>query len=284
MSVKTIFDNIYLELSAIYDSREADNILSYIFEDFFKLKKPYSAHAELEDAQLKLLTEIKNRLLQAEPWQYITGFADFYGLKFNVNSSVLIPRPETEELVYQIIQKFKNSKNKLKVLDIGTGSACIAVTIAKNLPLAEVYAIDISEDALKIASANAALNKTKIHFDKIDILNPGQRENLPVFDVIVSNPPYICKDEAEKMSANVLEYEPHLALFTTNDDPLEFYKAIIDFSKSHLSYGGHLFFELSAIYANNVFQLVNEANFEEVRLLNDLQKLPRILTAKKIKS
>jgi release factor glutamine methyltransferase len=280
MSVKTVFDHFCIELSAIYDLREAENILTYVFEDVFNMKKPYHPDSVFDETQLELLADIRKRLLASEPWQYITGFADFYGLKFKVDSSVLIPRPETEELVFQIIQKFKNLK--IKILDIGTGSGCIAVTLAKNLPEAEIYAVDISEEALKVASYNSELNNTKIHFNKIDILNPGQSEKLPAFDVIVSNPPYICREESENLSANVTKYEPHLALFTTDDDPLQFYKAIINFSDKHLVSGANLFFELSALYARNVLQLVQRSGFEEVSLMYDLQKQPRILTAKKL--
>ena len=201
--------------------------------------------------QEEILNDYLNRLLKYEPVQYILGYAEFYGLKFKVSPAVLIPRPETEELVEIIISEIGSPQSK--ILDIGSGSGCIPITLKKNIPDADVTGIDISEDALHIAKENAIANNVDVSFARMDIL-----KNMPEdkFDMIVSNPPYIGYDEKEKMNDNVLIYEPHLALFS--DDPLLFYKRIAEIAPQILNPNGRIYLEVSEFRANEVAEIFSK--------------------------
>ena len=192
------------------------------------------------------------RLKTAEPVQYILGYAWFLDYKIKVNKDVLIPRPETEELVTQLL--YNNKKFTGTILDIGTGSGCIAITIKRLLPEAKIFAVDVSAAALNVAKQNAKDNKCEINFIEDDILNPDFKKYPDKVDIIISNPPYISEKEKEEMHANVLKYEPHLALFT-DDDSLQFYKAILSFAKKKLKKQGELYLELNSEYAEAVFDL-----------------------------
>jgi len=268
------------KLSAIYSRREAENIIAYIFEDVFNQKKPYSKEKQFNQQETQSLYFILDRLLMHEPWQYIVGAADFYGEKFLVNPSVLIPRPETEELVFNILSE--NKSPDLKVLDIGTGSGCIAVMLSKKMKNAEVHAIDISPMTLDTAAENANQLNAPVKFWLCDILNPQSRKALPVFDIIVSNPPYISAVEKNQMSDNVVKYEPHIALFTSNDDTLEFYREILNFAnEGHLSETGKLYFELNQYLALETEALAKSQGFDSIRLIKDLQNNPRMLVLSK---
>jgi release factor glutamine methyltransferase len=275
------YNELVVKLRTHYEKREAENIVSIIFEDLFNRKKPYSRTQQFTPRETEVLNALSARLMVQEPWQYLLGEADFYGEKFSVNPSVLIPRPETEELVYNICRQF--DKNiKINILDIGTGSGCIAVMLAKMLPNAVVHAIDISPMALDTAVENAEKFKVNVKFWLLDILNQKCRSALPVFDLIVSNPPYITKAESSKMSKNVLEFEPSIALFVDNEDALEFYREICHFAnEGHLSASGTLFFELNQFHADNIKNLVASLGFRQVEILHDLQGEPRMLKALK---
>lgn len=219
------------------------------------------------------------RLLQHEPMQYVLGEAWFYDFFLEVNHSVLIPRPETEELVQLILQSYKH-KPAVRILDIGTGSGCIAIALAKHLPQSQVYAIDVSEKALEVAKQNAISNKVSIQFEQADILNfttPG----FPKFDLIVSNPPYITLDERTQMHPNVVNYEPANALFVTNQDPLQFYKAIVKFAETHLLAQGQLFFETNTAFANEVVKLLVASGYDQSALVKDMSGNNRIVYARK---
>jgi release factor glutamine methyltransferase len=280
MDIQSSFEALLSKLEKIYPPREAYNIVKFTFEDIFNFKigqKSYEFGSEDE----KKLVEIENRLLSYEPWQYIVAEADFYGLKFKVNSSVLIPRPETEELVYQIIETYKKNTNELELLDIGTGSGCIAVTLASNLPKINVSAVELSQKAIEIAKVNAELNSVHVNFYQRDILIVEERNNLPIFDIIVSNPPYICPSESSSLAENVLKFEPHMALFTDLAKPFEFYEAIADFAlDGHLRKDGMLFFEISSLYSLELSVLMSNKGFKDVQIINDLQGKPRILLAR----
>lgn len=280
MNIEDSYNEMLIKLSALYPNREADNILAYIFEDIFNLKRSFAKEKQFNQQQTLLLDIILTRLLQQEPWQYIVGQADFYGEKFFVNPSVLIPRPETEELVYNILSECKHPN--LKVLDIGTGSGCIAIMLSKKLKNATVHAIDICPMALDTAFENSKNLDATVKFWLCDILNPKSRKTLPVFDVIVSNPPYINPDEKKLMADNVVKYEPHNALFTSNGDTLEFYREILNFAnEGHLSDGGKLFFELNQYMAEETLSLAASLGFNNTRLIKDLQNAPRMLVASK---
>jgi release factor glutamine methyltransferase len=231
------------------------------------------------------------RVCNHEPIQYITGEAFFYGRKFLVNSDVLIPRRETEELVQYIIHENQGRRN-IKILDIGTGSGCIAITLKKEMEDASVSAIDVSEAALKVAAANAQLHQAIINFCQADICASdffmrNEQNKLYHFDIIVSNPPYVRNSEAKSMHKNVVEYEPHLALFVTDKDPLIFYRMIISLIQESantemdlLKEGGGIFFEVNENLANEVAILLEKNNFKKIRIIQDLQQKNRFVSGK----
>jgi release factor glutamine methyltransferase len=216
------------------------------------------------------------RINQHEPIQYILGTAQFYGRWFQVNTSVLIPRPETELLVNEVIKRAKSSQNNLQILDIGTGSGCIAITLALEIPESKVTAMDISEGALACANQNADHMHAAIRLQKSDILKD---EIETKFDIIVSNPPYIAMDEKVSMNRNVLEHEPHLALFAPEQDPLAFYKAIAHKSKSALAPSGVVWVEINQRYGNEVKNIFEIQGFKHTQIIKDLDSKDRILTA-----
>lgn len=232
---------------------------------------------ENEKKRIKKITEHLRRM---EPIQYILGIADFYSLEFEVDSSVLIPRPETEELVDLIIRE--HAGTKMNILDIGTGSGCIAITLARHLKEAKVTAIDISTEALGIAERNALKNNTPVTFIHTDILTPEKAgADIPgPFDLIVSNPPYIKELEKKEMETNVLGYEPHLALFVPDDDPLLFYRNIARFGKRKLKKGGWLYFEINALHGRDTAGMLQGEGYENIELIRDLSGKDRIIKAR----
>ena len=226
-----------------------------------------------------MLEDLKHQ----RPIQYIIGQTEFYGLKFKVDHNVLIPRQETEELVALIIAYSKTRKpnsEPLKILDIGTGSGCIAITLAKHIPNARVFALDISTDALSVARKNEELNTVTITYIEMDILNISSNPILEAaseFDIIVSNPPYVRDLEKIEIQPNVLNHEPHLALFVKDDNPLIFYKAVIDFAINNLKQKGRLYFEINQYLGEETKALLESSNFEDVALIKDLNMNDRII-------
>lgn len=234
------------------------------------------------DDTLAKLTSAIDRLSNKEPIQYILGETDFFGLTFKVGTGVLIPRPETEELVSLISKDCQNSEREIRLLDIGTGSGCIAVALSKELPTAHVSAWDVSTEALQVAMENASMNHVNVQFEKTDILTytPGPLE-METWDIIVSNPPYVTKSEVSEMDANVLEFEPHLALFVENSDPLVFYRTITDLSIKLLKPTGSLYFEINSRLGNETLKLIEKYPFKEVELIQDISGKDRIIRAKR---
>jgi release factor glutamine methyltransferase len=232
---------------------------------------------ELTESEIFFFQQSLKRLKNHEPLQYITGLAHFYGLEFWVDPSVLIPRPETEELLDWIIKDHAKAGSHLKILDIGTGSGCIAIVLKKNFPEAEVRAIDISGEAIMLASDNAERLKAPINFEKMDILNPNSRAGLSEFNMIVSNPPYVTPSDLKKMQKNVTEHEPPLALFVEEEDPLIFYREIIAFSMEHLVNGGHLYFECNESNALEVVELLKKRGFKDIELRQDMRGKERMV-------
>ncbi len=265
------------QLTEVYDQAEAKQLYHWLAEavlGYRALDHQLQNKVEIQDQQLKEFQLKFLRLLNQEPIQYILGYTEFYGLRFKVNPSVLIPRPETEELVEWMIAELKTQRS-IKILDIGTGSGCIPISLAKHLPQAEVYACDISTEALQLATDNAKAQQQKIHFFKQDIL---QLEQLPQdFDVIVSNPPYVRKLEQAEMQPNVLDHEPELALFVSNSDPLLFYRKITQLAKQQSSC--RLFFELNQYLAKDTKELVEDFGFSEIKLKHDFRGNLRFLKA-----
>ena len=229
-----------------------------------------SKHQEIET--------ILQRLKQNEPIQYILGHTKFYGININVAPGVLIPRPETEELVELILKE--NEKLKGNILDIGTGSGCIALALAKFLPDSRVEGWDISVEALNIATQNARQNSIETSFSKKDILNLNTSEISRQYDLIVSNPPYICEREKKEMDRNVLDYEPHLALFVEDSDPLLFYRKIAEAGKSILKPGKRLYFEINALFGKETQKMVEEYGYTDVHIYKDISGKNRFISAK----
>ncbi|MFH4965853.1 peptide chain release factor N(5)-glutamine methyltransferase [Gaetbulibacter sp. M235] len=287
MKLKRIKELFQSELKGLYEVEEIDNFF-YILIEFYlglnRLKFALSPEQLCSNEEYQPILEGLNALKKNIPIQYILGETEFYGLPFKVNPSVLIPRPETEELVQWILNNLSTSKNKLSILDIGTGSGCIAISLAKNLPNAQVFALDVSNDALKTASQNAELNHVNIEFIEASILNSKtwhpDFKNLK-FDIIVSNPPYVRGLEKEQMKANVLDNEPHLALFVDDEDPLKFYKAITQLAVDNLKDEGSLFFEINEYLGNPMIQLLKEHNFYDVELKQDIFKKDRMIKGTK---
>ena len=228
---------------------------------------------EFSEQELMIWNTILEKLKLEIPIQYIIGTTSFFGLDFNVNENVLIPRPETEELVDLIIKNC-NSKTP-KIIDIGTGSGCIAISLAKNIPLATVYAIDVSEKALEIAKVNATLNNVNVNFILANILDVDNLNEQ--FDVIVSNPPYVRNLEKHEIKKNVLEYEPHLALFVNDNDALIFYKKIAELAKINLSQNGQLFFEINQYLGKETKELLENLDFKKVILKKDIYGNDRMI-------
>ncbi|MFN3940066.1 MAG: peptide chain release factor N(5)-glutamine methyltransferase [Chitinophagales bacterium] len=275
MFVAEYITNLQNALCSIYDRREASNIARYVMEELYG-RNFIRQNNILSDLQLKELSLISKRLLMSEPVQYILEAAWFYNLQFKVTSSVLIPRPETEELVDNILKTI-NGKN-VSVLDIGTGSGCIAIALKKNLPQSTIYASDISDAALEIAKKNAETHSAEIFFIQNDIIIspcslPGQ------LDIVVSNPPYISVEEKKEMHKNVLLYEPHQALFTPTDDAGYFYTIIAEQALKLLKPHGLLFFEMNYSISEQIRTMLVDKGYSQVEIINDLQGKPRIIKA-----
>ena len=270
------------ELSAFYDLTEAGSMLSILIQHFFSLSlssllsKPDFRLSESEMLQLHFAVK---ELKKYRPVQYIVGDTEFFGLPIKVNESVLIPRPETEELLELILS---NEKEKgQKILDIGTGSGCIAIALSKNMSEAQLTGIDISNDALELAAENCAINQTTIKFEQIDILDQNQWNLLEQFDLIVSNPPYVTHFEKNKMQENVLNYEPHLALFVPDNNALVFYEAILDFSMKHLNINGRFYFEINESKGDEIVKLAISKSFSKVKLHQDIHGKNRFISGSK---
>ncbi len=265
------------QLATVYDQAEAKQLYHWLAEEvlgYRALDHQLYQEVTIEDGLLKDFQLKFSRLLNQEPIQYILGYTEFYGERFRVNPAVLIPRPETEELIEWMIAELK-TRRSIKILDIGTGSGCIPITLAKHLPQAEVYACDISTEALQLAAENAKAHQQNINFFEQDIL---QLEQLPQdFDVIVSNPPYVRELEQAEMQPNVLDHEPELALFVSDSDPLLFYRKITQLAKQQSSC--RLFFELNQYLAEDTKQLVEDFGFSGVELKHDFRGNLRFLKA-----
>ena len=272
-------------LVPLYDEREAGNIAALVMErvtGWKRIDRVLNKQYDLLPGQLDMLKNYTAQLLQHRPVQYVLEEAWFYDMQFYVDEHVLIPRPETEELVDWIVQEINSNsgkKNEPTILDVGTGSGCIAIALKKELPGAQVWACDVSEDALHVARRNAAANEVQVNFLPLDFLQPGQRTKLPVVDILVSNPPYIPLNNRAAMHPRVLRYEPHGALFVADNDPLTFYKAIADFTQTHLRYNGAIYTEIHEHMAAAIKELFYARGFHTVEIKQDLQGKDRMVKA-----
>ena len=292
MNIKNYRTQFIQELSPIYDAGEAESFFYLILEEKNQLKRidlALNPDLTFSDEEIQLWNSILEQLKLEIPVQYLLGKTSFYGLEFEVNENVLIPRPETEELVDWIIQSTKvevrgqklsfdsaqDDSRKIKILDIGTGSGCIAISLAKNIPNAQVFAIDVSGKALATAQKNAEINEVNVTFLLENIL---ETENLgQQFDIIVSNPPYVRELEKEEIKKNVLDNEPHLALFVKDDDALVFYRKIAELAQKSLSPNGQLFFEINQYLGKEMMDLLGKMNFKNIELRKDIYGNDRMI-------
>ena len=254
-------------LSSIYESDELNSIFYLISEEFLQIPRSkilLADEIELDSNKEGLFLDALDRLISNEPVQYVIGKTTFMDLEFNVNSNVLIPRPETEELVRLMLKEDLDGK---EILDIGTGSGCIAISLAKHYPNANVTVLDVSKDAIELSKMNAKDNDVNLEFINADILNYKSDKK---YDIIVSNPPYVLEEEKKQMSKKVLNYEPELALFVKNDNPLKFYKAILDFAKNSLNNNGKIYFEINENYKDEIMELVNNYGYSNVNCKLDV--------------
>lgn len=279
-TVKESFQHFQHLISTTYDADEARSISQLVFKELlgYNTIQLILNENELIPASLfEQLDHIAFLVNESQPIQYILGVEEFMGLTFKVNPSVLIPRPETEELVEWIIKDIKN-QNHLNIVDIGTGSGCIAISLKKHLTNANVTAIDISEDALKTATLNSNMNKTDVQFLKVDILNQALNST---YDVIVSNPPYVLETEKLQMHRNVLDFEPSTALFVPDTDPLLFYKRIVSLAYAHLNHSGCVYFEINESYAEQTLALFPDEDWYEKESRKDFRGKDRFVKARK---
>lgn len=297
MQIKEYRSHFIQELYPIYDEGEVDSFFYLILEDKHQLKRVDLALQNdlvFSEDEIQNWNIIVEQLKQEIPVQYILGETNFYGLDFEVNENVLIPRPETEELVDWIVeseklevrsQKLGIAGENLKVLDIGTGSGCIAISLAKNLQNFQVFAIDISEKAIEISEKNAKKNSVTIHFTKTNILKCNDLDELPTtnnqllikYDIIVSNPPYVRNLEKAEIKKNVLDNEPHLALFVDDNDALIFYKKIAELALKNLSKKGKLYFEINQYLGKETVELLTKMNFKNIELRKDIYGNDRMI-------
>jgi release factor glutamine methyltransferase len=271
-------------LCKVYELDEAVSIAAIAMEDAFGIPpKKITDNQPFSEENQEKMAVICRRLLEHEPVQYVLGKTLFLGLSLKVSPAVLIPRQETEELVAWVIETIKNERQPpiLRILDVGTGSGCIPISIKKRLPELEVHTLDISPAALEVARDNAALNQTEIHFHQTDILKKQAWNSLPEFDLIVSNPPYITQKEKSLLAKNVVDFEPHLALFSGGNDAQRFVKKITEFAAQHLSHGGWIFFETNEFYAPKSKEILQKNDFTGVELRKDLNGKDRMLRARK---
>ena len=283
MGIQDAYTQLMYQLFELYDDREAANIADLVIEHvtgFKRIDRITNKKFPLNNTQQEMLQQHTTALLKHKPVQYVLHEAWFAGMQFYVDENVLIPRPETEELVAWIVQEHKTLHlQNVKILDIGTGSGCIPIALKKQLPTCDIHAADISKGALSTAQKNASTLHAAITFHEVDILDETSRNRLSKFDVVVSNPPYIKQSEEAAMHYNVLKYEPHLALFVPDEDALLFYKAIADFGLQHLTAGGKLFFEINEMLGASVKALLKQKGYSNVEIRKDMQGKDRMVKA-----
>ena len=283
MKLSQLKINFTTQLQGVYDREEIHSFF-YILCDFFLQYSRFEVSMALDTVvSAKNITAFEMALLRLkkqQPIQYIVGHTEFYGLTFKVNKHTLIPRPETEQLVDWIISNHKHQGSGLEILDIGTGSGCIAVALAKNFSKASISGLDISEEALEVAQENAIKNQVLVSFCQKDILETTALEKK--YDVVVSNPPYVRQLEKKAMSANVLDNEPGGALFVPNEDPLLFYRKIAQLALVSLQEKGWLYFEINEYLSNEMDALLNEIGFVNIEIKKDFRAVPRMIKCQKL--
>lgn len=280
MKLKAIREIYQTELADDYPREEIDSFFYLAIEHYLNLERfilVLRPDIILSKEEESPLFECLSRLKKNEPIQYILGESIFTGLRFMVNNTVLIPRPETEELVYWVLSEIETIAESLDILDIGTGSGCIAVSLASRMPEHQYTALDVSAAALKLAKENALLHQVEIDFRQEDITALQNLDKL--FDVIISNPPYVRESEKLAVRKNVKDHEPEIALFVKDDDPLFFYRHIVRFAQANMSIGGSLYLEINQYLSAEIKELLEEENFSEIELREDMFENHRMLKA-----
>jgi release factor glutamine methyltransferase len=283
MTVQEATYYILNQLKKIYTESEASPITDWVMEKItgsIKMERMLYKNAALTPSEEIQLNDSVQRLMQYEPVQYVLNESWFCGFKFYVDKNILIPRPETEELVEWIVTNIKAAGSELKILDIGTGSGCIPISLKRKLEKAEVWSCDISKEAIAVATKNAITLGTEVNFIQLDFLDQKQWKQLASFDIIVSNPPYIPEKDKAMMQPNVLQYEPGSALFVPDNDPLVFYKSIAEFGKQHLNNGGAIYFEIHEDLGETITKLM-QANNYTAELKKDMQEKDRMIKSVK---
>ena len=283
MKLSQLKINCTTQLQGIYDKEEIHSFFYLLCDSFLNYRRfdvSMNHDRLLSKPTMARFDSALARLQAREPIQYILGCTEFYGLPFQVNKHTLIPRPETEELVDWILSHFQNQDAVLDILDIGTGSGCIAVALAKNLPRASISALDISHKAIALAKENAINNQVSVSFSDQDILDTKSLEKK--YDVIVSNPPYVRQQEKKAMHTNVLAYEPSNALFVSNEDPLLFYRKIAQLAIVSLKANGWLYFEINEYLSLEMESLLDEIGFMNIEIKNDFRAVPRMIKCQKL--
>ena len=278
------------QLESIYGSDEANALIMILLEHYFnidRVKIALEPDLRLSESELLTLHFAVKELLKNHPIQYVLGETEFCGLRFFVNENVLIPRPETQEMV-EMIANFARRDNACviltgyKIIDIGTGSGCIAISLAKLIPNSDVTAVDVSEKALEVAKKNAEANGVNVHFVLDDILKPSTAELIDnQFDIIVSNPPYVCESEKSEMRDNVLDHEPSSALFVPDSDPLVFYRKILEFAQKTLKPNGQIWFEINERFGKETAELCHSKGFKNVEIIKDFRGKERVVRAQR---
>lgn len=283
MKLSQLKINCTTQLQGMYDKEEIHSFFYLLCDSFLNYRRfdvSMNHDRLLSKPTIARFDSALARLQAQEPIQYILGCTEFYGLPFQVNKHTLIPRPETEELVDWILSHVQNQGAVLDILDIGTGSGCIAVALAKNLPRASISALDISHKAIALAKENAINNQVSVSFSDQDILDTKSLEKK--YDVIVSNPPYVRQQEKKAMHTNVLAYEPSNALFVSNEDPLLFYRKIAQLAKVSLKANGWLYFEINEYLSLEMESLLDEIGFMNIEIKNDFRAVPRMIKCQKL--
>jgi len=287
MTIEEARKKIVGSIIHIYDKNEANNIADLLMENITRLPRAeriLKKNETLSLSQKNSLSQFIGRLQNHEPVQYIINEAWFAGMKFYIDKNVLIPRPETEELIDWVIKEFRiqdlpvdRQSKEFRIIDVGTGSGCIAIALKKKLPHAEVWACDVSEEALNVARINADSLNATVDFVPLDFLDKEQRKQLPHIDIVVSNPPYVPQKDKSEMKKIVIDHEPAIALFAPDEEPLIFYSAIADFGKEKLNHGGSVYVEIHEEFGEQVKNLFHSKGYSSVELKKDLQGKNRMI-------
>ncbi len=273
---------LYLEiLDSMYETEEVEALWKYSLEDKLSIKANSKNLDEplLTESNLNTIIPVLERLATGEPYQYIIGEVQFYGCRLRVDSRVLIPRPETEELC-ELVLKENDTEAELSVIDLGTGSGCIPIALKSKAPAWQVDALEVDDGALSLAKQNAALNNLEIGFHQLDLLSTINYQ-LSTYNIIVSNPPYIAEKEADTIKENVLVHEPHLALFIADEDPLLFYRKMLDIGQRSLETGGKFYFEFNEQYGLEMTELMKQKGYTDIRIVQDLSGKDRFAVCTK---